>query len=231
VCGGLAADQARFSGTVQFCNGRAYSDAAPVLLLAGPLRVATGVASGWEPVGAALAIQVDGLTVREVDGRPPRDVWMDYFGSFDTTGGRNACAVYPDEAGTRGDAFYLATPSHFEDDGSMVMLNPVVPGARIRFVTATRDQILGGAATAADQARQAYGDGMPDAALVFSCAGRHLVLGTRVGGELGLLQEHVGASVPVMGFYSNGEICPLPGSPRPYTHGGTFVTVLIGEEA
>ena len=46
VCGGLAGDDARAEQTHQFCNGRVYTDAVPVLLFAGPVRVATGVASG-----------------------------------------------------------------------------------------------------------------------------------------------------------------------------------------
>jgi hypothetical protein len=44
VCGGLAADQTRFTGTYQFCNGRVYSDAMPVLLVAGPLHVSEALA-------------------------------------------------------------------------------------------------------------------------------------------------------------------------------------------
>ena len=234
VCGGLAGDQIRFEQTLQFCNGSVYSDAVAVLLVAGPLHVATGVASGWEPMGKDhVATRVDGLVIHEIDGQSPYDLWMEYFGSFDGSGNRNFFAVYPDAASgaERSDEFYVSTPSHFQDDGSMVTLNPALDGARIRFVTGTRDELLGGAATAAERAQAAYGTGTPDAALVFSCAGRHLSLGTRVGNELGLLREHVGASVPAVGFYTYGEICPLPGSPRPYTHGGTFVTVLLGEEA
>ncbi|MGB3544958.1 FIST N-terminal domain-containing protein, partial [Rubrivirga sp.] len=74
VCGGLAADQFRFTETVQFCNGRVYTDAVPVLLFAGPLRVSTGVASGWEPVGEDHRVtRADGLVVSEINGEPPRD--------------------------------------------------------------------------------------------------------------------------------------------------------------
>jgi hypothetical protein len=233
VCGGMAGDQTRFEKTYQFCNVQVYTDAVPVLLLAGPLHVATGVASGWEPMGRDhVATRVDGLVIHEIDGRPPRDVWTDYFGTFDATGNRNFFAVYPDAASgaDRSDEFYIAAPSHFQEDGSMVTLNPALHGARIRFAMATRDQILSGASTSSERARAAYGARTPDAALVFSCAGRHLALGTRVGKELGLLRRHVGEAVPAIGFYTYGEICPLPASPRPYTHGGTFVTVLIGEE-
>jgi hypothetical protein len=229
VCGGMAGDQVRFEKTYQFCNGKVYSDAVPVLLFAGPLRVATGVASGWVPMGEDHRLtRTEGQTILEIDGESAREVWNRYFGSFELRGSRNQLVLYPDGAESR--EFYLCAPSHFQEDGSMVMLNPVIEGARIRFADATREQVLDAAGTSAESARAGY-TGTPDAALAFSCAGRHAWLGTHVDREIGLLQEHVGAEVPTIGFYTYGEICPLPGSPTPYTHGATFVTVLIGEDA
>jgi hypothetical protein len=228
VCGGLAGDQVRFEQTYQFCNGRVYCDAVPVLLLAGPLRVATGVASGWVPMGEVHRLtKTARQAIIEIDGEAVRDVWARYFGSFDLRGSRSQFAVYPDGSESR--EFYLCAPSHFREDGSMVTLNPVFEGARIRFADATRTQVLASAGTSAESARARY-QGTPDAALVFSCAGRHAWLGTRVSREIELLQEHIGADVPAIGLYTYGEICPLPGSPTPYAHGTTFVTVLIGED-
>ena len=233
VCGGLAADQTRFTGTYQFCNGQVYSDALPILLVAGPLHVATGIASGWEPVGEEHRLtNVDGLVIGGIDGEPPRDVWVRYFGVDNHPGAPNFFAVYPDEVGSREtDEFYLCTPAHFQDDGSMVTMSPATPGARIRFTSATRDQLLAGAASSVEKARASYPGAEPEAALVFSCASRHGLLGTRVGGELGQLQEQIGAALPAVGFYTMGEICPLPTSSKPVHHVSTFVTVLIGEDA
>ena len=233
VCGGLAADQMRFSETVQFCNGRVYTDAVPVLLRAGPLHVATGLASGWEPLGEEHRLtDVDGLTVHRIDGEPPREVWRRYFGVDAHTGAPNFFAVYPGESGAPGgDAYYLSSPSRFRDDGSMVTMTPVTPGARIRFTSATRDGLLDGAAASAEKALAAYRGGEPDAALVFSCASRPALLGTRVRNEATRLHEQVGAEVPAVGFYTYGEICPLPSTPEPVHHVSTFVTVLVGEEA
>ena len=232
VCGGLAADQMRFSATYQFCNGQVYTDAIPILLAAGPLHVATGVASGWEPIGEEHRLtNVDGLVISGIDGEPPRDVWKHFFGVDNHPGAPNFFAVYPDEDGRREtDEYYLCSPSRFQDDGSMVTMTPSTPGARIRFTSATRDQLLAGAASSAEKARASYPGGEPEAALVFSCASRPALLGTRVGGEAGRLQEQIGAALPAVGFYTYGEICPLPSSSKPVHHVSTFVTVLIGED-
>ena len=196
------------------------------------MRVATGVASGWEPLGEVHRLtDVDGLVVRTIDGEPPRDVWKSYFGVDTHTGAPNFFAVYPGEDDTPGgDAFYLSSPSRFQDDGSMVTMTPVTPGARMRFTSATREGLLDGAAASAEKARAAYSGGEPEAALVFSCASRPALLGTRVRSEAERLQEQVGGEVPSVGFYTYGEICPLPTSSKPIHHVSTFVTVLIGEE-
>jgi hypothetical protein len=168
--------------------------------------------------------------IYEIDGEPALDLWSRYFGSFDQRGSRNTFCVYPDsDQEKQSQEYFLGAPSHFQEDGSMVSLNPIVPGARIRFADATRDQILAGASTSAKRAQTTFA-GRPEAAFVFSCANRHAILGTRVRDEIGLLQERIGVDVPMIGFYTYGEICPLPGSSTTYTHGGTFVTVLIGEE-
>lgn len=181
-------------------------------------------------MGEHYATRAEGPVIREIGGESPREVWKRFYGVSEFDGYRNAVAVYPDEGG-RSEEFYLCTPSHFQEDGSIVTFIPVTPGARLRFTDATRDDILSGANASAERARADYGDGEPDAALVFSCSGRHMLLGTRVGEEAGLLRDQIGAEVPVAGFYTYGEICPLPGSPTPFSHNCTFVTVLLGEEA
>ncbi len=233
VCGGGAGDQGRFTGTYQFFNGAVYSDAVPVLLFAGPLHVSTGVDSGWEPLGESRWVtRAAGPLVSEIDGAPVRDMWTRYFGSVELSGTRNMVAVYPDDASSGGESadFYLSAPYAFEE-GGLMMMNPIPSGARVRFASASRDQIVDGVGVSAAHAQETYPGGAPEAALVFSCAGRHEALGTRVGAELGQLQARIGAEIPAIGFYSSAEFCPLPLSPAPRTHNCTFVTVLIGEGA
>lgn len=236
VCGGMAGDQLRMEQTYQFCNGAVYTDAVPVLLFAGPLHVATGVASGWVPMGGEHRVtDAAGPLISEIDGEPVRDLWARYFGSTELSGSPPLIAVYP-EAGPGDEPideevtdFYLSAPFSFDEAGCMFMQPPVPAGARVRFADATRDQILSGVGASTACARATYPGEAPEAALVFSCAGRHAMLGTRVGRELEQFKECIGPNVPTIGFYTYGEFCPLSVSPTPHAHGSTFVTVLIGE--
>lgn len=246
VCGGLAGDQFRMEQTYQFYKGSVYTDAIPVLLFAGPMRVSMGVNSGWTPVGGGHRVtRAEGNVVYTIDDKPAADLWVRYFGATDTTTLQHGISVFPyealddqlegvDENGLEGakkagDEFYLTAPAKFQEDGSIVVFNPIPSGVVIRFADVTRDQIVGGTTSSVEQACNGYSGSHPDAALVYSCAARRIILGTRVVEESELLQAQFGSSVPIIGFYTYAEFCPLPSSLMPQVHGGTFVTVLIGE--
>lgn len=233
VCGGLAGDQLRFEKTYQFCNAKVYSDAVAVLLMAGDVQVSTGVASGWEPIGAEHRVtQTEEMFVHAIDGEPARDLWLKYFGTDELVGARHLIAVYPDpeENDVDSSRFYLSAPLSWSEDGALVMSPPIPTGARFRFANATRDQILAGTSSAIASARGGYSKTAPDAALIFSCAGRHGFLGTRVRREIDLFKEQIGEDVPTVGFYTYGEFCPFEGSSVQRAHGSTFVSVLIGSD-
>ena len=69
----------------------------------------------------------------------------------------------------------------------------------------------------------------PSAALLFSCAARRQILGSRTAEEYKLIKLNMRDELPACGFYANGEISPLQQRGQTYFHNETFVTVLIGE--
>lgn len=245
ICGGLAGDQARFQGTFQFYKNRVYEKSVPVLLMAGPLKVVTGVDSGWMPLGPYHRVtKVAGSTVYTIDDRPANEMWEEYFGSVDHISRHHGFAVYPDpetvdttvpyqDLPVNDDScydqldYYMSMPAVFQQDGSMIVLNPISEGAYLRFGDCTRDQLVNGATRSINSVADGPVDN-PDALLVYSCAGRRIVLGTRVEEEARILEMKLG-DTPTAGFYTYGEFCPLPGSLTPRAHGGTFVSVLLKE--
>ncbi len=234
VCGGLAAEQLRIEPTYQFCNGKVLTDSLALLIFAGPLRVSTGVASGWKPMGGDHRVtECEGVSVKMIDGEPVKDVWSRYFGSDELVGYRHQVAVYPDAEdglpGSNGSDFYMSTPFDWNENGGLNMGPPIPAGSRFRFASASREQILAGAESSASRARETFSGGAPDVALVFSCASRHSILGTRVEREYEILREQLGSAIPMIGFYTYGEFCPMTGSLIPRAHASTFVSVLIGE--
>ena len=68
----------------------------------------------------------------------------------------------------------------------------------------------------------------PEAALVFSCAVRRFLLGSRTRVEAELARSVVGEALPMAGIYCFGEIGPVRGVETSRYFNETFVTLLLG---
>jgi hypothetical protein len=222
ICGGMSGDQLRFKETYQFFGREVLSDALPVLLFSGPLKVSYAVDNGWNPIGARHTVtESRGNLVLSIDDKPASDLYTHYFEEHSV---HYPLAVFLDGS----DDFYLATPAGF-DGGTIICQNTVPEGATVQLAEASRDDIIGGAAASVRQALAAFGDTPPAAGLLFSCAGRRASLGTRTNEEYQNLASLVERSLPLSGFYTYGELCPMPGDVTTQSHNCGFVTVLLGE--
>ena len=223
IVGGAAGDQLRFSRTSQICNDTVLTDAVVVMLLCGPLVVSTGVATGYTPLGTAHTVtSADGAEIREIGGRPAVELYDDYVQSHSV---HFPLAVHVPERG----GYVLSTPQRFDRaTGSIHLVNPIPADSTVQIATATRDEIIAAARAAGQQAMAGFPGGAPQAALVFSCAGRRAVLGTRTNEEYRCLTEIIGTEIPTAGFYTYGEIGPGRVNGPSLTHTNAMVAVLLG---
>ena len=232
ILGGASGDSGQEIGptTHQFCCNQVLRDSVPVLLFSGPLDYATGVATGWKPLGKVGRVtKSDGNLVQEIDGQPALRFYQSYLGADATSGDTHMAiplAVYEEDGGD----FYLRAPiAYDEDTGSATFLGSVPEGASVQFSVASPENILEGTEESLTRALSAYpGLSEPEAALVFSCAARKMLLGTRTSKELDLVRSRLGDHVPVCGFYAFGEIAPVGSAEISRFHNETFVTLLLG---
>ena len=118
-----------------------------------------------------------------------------------------------------------------DETGAVTFLAAVPPGARVCLTMADRDAILTGCSQSLAIAKSNLPAGaQPAVALVFSCAARKLLLGTRTVEELNLIRGTLGDSVVICGFYGYGEISPRmgDGTGAKY-HNESFVTLLLAD--
>ena len=113
------------------------------------------------------------------------------------------------------------------EDGAITFAGDVPEGSLVQATTASTADVLEAAELSLRAAKDDFGDRAPAAAVVISCAARKQLLGTNTQKEYELLKQHVG-DVPVIGFYSYGEIAPLCGRNTASFHNETMVTVLLG---
>lgn len=227
VVGGLAADRWQFNTTYQFHGRSLYSNAVPVLLFAGNLRCAHGVASGWQPIGnPGTVTRSESNTVYEIDGKPALSYYREYLGEHEPS------SNYPLAVFTEDEQFYLRAPSGEFDigTGSVNFFGEVPQGAKIQMSQSNRDNILAASRESMLQAIDAYGPDEPTAALYFSCASRRQLLGTRTHEEFEQARDNIGIDVPSCGFYTNGEISPMELGAATHFHNETFISLLLGPD-
>ena len=232
VIGGGAAPEdpaAPFGDTEsrQIANDVVSHNSIAILLFSGELDFSFGVETGWQgvgPRGVVTRTSPDG--VLEIDGRPAIDFYARYLGTGQPPIA-NPLAVYEGEGSDR---FYLRTPITWDPESGRVGFFGVVPeGATVQITVAGTEQIFEGARASMQDALAAFPAGKtPDAALLYSCATRRYLLGTRVGREFEMVRDLLGTAIPIAGMYCLGEIAPMASPDRTQFHNATMVSVLLG---
>lgn len=233
IFGGKAGDQWRFQmKTYQFYKNKVFTDAAPFLLIGGPLLYSFGVETGWIPIGKkAKVTKSDNNIVYEIDNVVALDFYKHHLGEDIGVGDVGAVSEYPLAVYEEdNESFYLrASIILNRENGSMTFVGNVPQGSTIRITHATRDKIIEAVKKAINSSVTDYPGSNPAVALCFSCSGRKQVLGTRVGEEYLAFKSNF-TDLPVIGFYTYGEMGPLGRDKPARFHNETFFNLLIGVE-
>jgi len=226
VHGGLAADDWKYDESARVIADSIVERGVGVTAVELDVKSGVGVRHGIEPTETTFEITgLEGDTITEFDGRPALDVYE--------------AAVGPQ---VTNDQFRITAPFGFDGDGTEPRIHvayaidedertlSVTGGKRLavgdvgRLMDPTGDDVVGGAEQAVEAALSAAGD--PDdiaAVMVHDCLCRWFFLSNTEAREreLDALQDYVGADVPVVGWYTAGEMR----SPDPL--GGTFDQTMV----
>ncbi|RLE26311.1 MAG: hypothetical protein DRJ65_05785 [Acidobacteria bacterium] len=243
IVGGFLGDEFRFDSTFQFYDGEVYRDTMPGLLISGTDRYRTGigVCSGFESIGNRFyCTNAEGNTVREFDNTPALDLYKEFLGEERSGRLPGVCLEYP--FGLIDRKVSVAGKEYFqlrcglqvnEEEKSITLAASIPEGAAITLTTASRGDIINGARLATEQAMDSLNGATPRAVLVFSCVGRRVVLGRRTGEEIEAVKKVLGRSVPLVGFYTYGEIGPIDKTQEALAgtrfHNETVVVWILGE--
>lgn len=226
IVGATAGDQLRLERTLQFFGCDVLTGAVPILIFTGELQVSVGIASGWRPIGPrGVVTRAEGPIVHEIDGRPALSVFREQYGPTSTPDPEQPFAIFEEGSSS----FYLRAPLGSDEETGAVTLAAAIPeGCTVQLSVAEGDSVI-------EAAREAIGNALAGmtgeirSALMFSCAARKQLLGTRTAREIETFRTPLGDQVPVVGFYGYGEIGP-PGRNAPVDfHNETVIAVLIGD--
>lgn len=235
VVGGMSADRVtggkdKYS-TFQFIGDKVFSDAVPLLLFSGPLIHSLGVESGWTPIGKKMTVtRSEANVLHTLDDKPAFDLYVYYLGDVFQEGiagiGSYPLAIF--EPGQ--DHYYLRVAKAADrESGVMTFLGDIPEGAEVQITQAVRDNVIAGVSQSVESARSKYRGEQPALAMMFSCTGRKVALGTKTCEEIARVRAGLATDLPMTGVYTFGEIGPVSSHTRARYHNTTFVTLLLGE--
>ncbi len=225
IFGGSAGDGLRLKQTFQFQGERVFTDAMPILLLAGALDMAVDIATGPQPHGDFYTVDnTDTNAIYSIDGVTALEFYERFFGPYieDRELSFFPLAVYTGDS----NEFVLRDPVAINrNDGSISFVGRFEQPCRVRITQVTRDETIDSAHRGSEKILAAFPDRKPELVLIFSCASRKHVLGSRTHEEFTVLQR-VGM-VPFFGFYCYGEIGPFTLGQPVYFHSDTCISVAL----
>jgi len=219
VSGGLAGDQARFSATWVLAGSEfGPSSVAAIGLYGDRVRTSYGSRGGWDRFGPCRVVtRSEGNKLYELDGKPALELYKSYLGTY-ADGLPGSALLFPLSVHSpdRATDAVRTILSVDEAEQSMTFAGDVPMGSATQLMRATHDMLIAGAGDAADECVAAADSSLPTVArsgslaLAVSCVGRRLVLGERAEEEVESVTGALG-EVPLVGFYSNGELSPQDG--------------------
>lgn len=227
VGGGAGRNELGSAGaTYQFCNERIDSHAAAILLLAGDIAVSSAVGTGWTVLGpSGIVTRAVYGVIEQIDDRPAAEFLRGYIDTSTGSAPGNPLAVH--DPGS--DQWYLRVVLGSDAEGRLFIPGGVAVGATVQLTTTNPQQMLVATAEAVERARAGLPAGaVPSAALIFSCAVRKYMLGTRSGNEVAAAKAALPESLPIAGMYCIGEIAPTGDARSSHFLNETFVTLLLG---
>lgn len=233
ITGGLAGDGGVFKETFTLGRDGVSSNAVVAVGLCGNgLRFGHGSFGGWEPFGPARKVtRCEGNILYELDGEPALDIYKRYLGdharSLPASGLLFPFAMLGDDHNAIG--LIRTILGVDEAQGSLVLAGEIDANGYLRLMHASTDKLVNGAEAAAEAALgmfQAAGDTL---AILVSCVGRKLVMGSRVDEEVEAVGDVFSNKATLTGFYSYGEISPFTPGSSCKLHNQTMTITCLGE--
>jgi len=209
--GGGSGDNLKFKKTFQFLNDKIYNDAVVGTLFISKKKQGVGLKHGWKPWGEIMVVtKVEGKVVKELDGKPALEVYMNLRGEkiagFDFNKFYQFAMDYPLGIVSGGEEFIIRDPfTASPEDNSITFVSEIPENSIVRMMKGDVESILeGGEETAKEAVSQM--EGRVGFAMIFDCISRLLLLGEKAAQEIEKIRKVIGTKTPFIGFYTFGEV-------------------------
>ncbi len=234
ITGGLAGDNGAFKQTFTMLDG-VVSDRQLVAIGIHDPKIAVGHGSfgGWQPFGPVRKVtKCSGNKLFELDGEPALGVYKKYLGEY-AAQLPSSGLLFPFEmlASDRSQTGLIRTPLAIDEtEGSLTLAGEIDANGYLRLMHANTDGLIDGAQESAKLAASSWRSNGETFAILISCVGRRLVMGSRVDEEVEAVSSVFGPSCGLTGFYSYGEVSPFHGTTDCKLHNQTMTVTCLTEK-
>lgn len=230
LTGGLAGDGDAFRSTLVGADGSPRQGMVAAIGFYGEgLRIRHGSFGGWDPFGPERLITRSRENVLyELDGEPALDLYERYLGE-EAKRLPGSALLFPlsiRAAHDRETHLVRTVVGIDRAEKAMIFAGDVPTGHSAQMMRGNFEHLVEAAAKAASQAADEGGGAL---AILISCIGRKLLLGTRISEEVETACDVLGPTCKTIGFYSYGEICPHDFTASCELHNQTMTITLIDE--
>jgi len=218
IWGGMAGDGYEFRQNWLYQDGKlAKSGVIGVGFYGDSIEIQSHSGLGWKDLGPQRLITTSGGNrVFGIDNQSILDVYMDYLGEYSSElpsiGARYPLMVLDD--GT-GDSGYLRSVIEVDrKTHSMRFAGNVPQGSVVQMKRGDLLSLLAGANEVSQEAAQGYSSVDGGLVISFNCIGRRVVLGEQAKLELEQVRANLPEAMPLVGFYSMGEIAQFKDTGR-----------------
>ncbi|MEY4139574.1 MAG: hypothetical protein RLZZ371_1756 [Pseudomonadota bacterium] len=235
LTGGLAGDDGAFHRTLTWGDeGVSDNHVTAVGFYGDTLNFISSAFGGWVAFGPERRItKCDGNVLYELDGRPALDVYRRFLGNYakDLPASGLLFPFSTQGAQDAPDGLIRSILGVDEKLGSLTLAGEVPMHGNLQLMRANKAQLIQGARTAAESAKDRHEVREDDLTFLISCVGRKLVMGDRVAEEVEAVRGVFDRKPTVAGFYSYGEISPFTEGGACHLHNQTMTIVAIGERS
>lgn len=222
LVGGAAGDDFLFEKTYQYCDDKVSTGTVAGVGLSGSFTLGIGVRHGWLPIGIPMKVtKSHGAVVEELDNRPAVSIYQDYFGEKAEDLKKEPLArmaiTYP--LGIKApelDEYLIRDPITVDEKGAITCAAEIPEGSEIRLMIGSKEHAIEAAQEAARKLMRDFkaAGATPKFVLMFNCIAREKLFAQKAKDEIDAVMEIIGKDVPLLGFYTYGEVAPIAGESR-----------------
>lgn len=232
ITGGLAADEDRFERTPLWHDKiREAPSVVGVGFYGDQISIGHGSHGGWDPFGPRRRIRrSEGNVLYAFDNHSALELYKRYLGPYaedlPASGLRFPLSV---EVPGEDHEIVRSVIGVDEGENSVTFAGNVPEGAYARLMKVNNERLIDGAIAAAEDSRDQMDAAETDLAILVSCVGRKRILQQRTEEEVEHVRKRLGQEIPVIGFYSYGEIAPVENVPQCDLHNQTMTITTLSE--